>query len=52
MERFQLKKILFKTPIQNVGAIRVKEELGIRSVGEENISFSIIQNGTWVKIFD
>ncbi len=35
MERFNLKRILFKTPMQNRGAIRVKEKLGIRVVGEE-----------------
>jgi len=28
-ERFDLRRILFKTPVQNMGAIRVKEKLGI-----------------------
>jgi RimJ/RimL family protein N-acetyltransferase len=52
MERFNLKRILFKTPIQNIAAIRVKEELGIRCVGEESISFGIIQDGTRAKVFE
>jgi RimJ/RimL family protein N-acetyltransferase len=52
MERFNLKRILFKTPIQNIAAIRVKEQLGIRCVGEESISFGIIQDGTRAKVFE
>jgi len=51
-ERFNLKKILFKTPLQNGGAIRVKEKLGIRVVGEETIGFGIIKEGTRAKVFE
>jgi hypothetical protein len=52
MERFALKKILYKTPIQNIGAIRVKEKLGIRCIGEELIGFGIIKEGTQAKVFE
>lgn len=52
MDRFNLKRILFKTPIQNVGAIRVKEELGIRYIGEEIINIGVIRDGTRAKVFE
>jgi RimJ/RimL family protein N-acetyltransferase len=52
MERFNLKRILFKTPIQNIAAIRVKEQLGIRCIGDEIISFGIIRDGTRAKVFE
>mgnify|MGYP001584581062 CR=1 FL=1 len=52
MQRFNLKKILFKTPIQNISAIRVKEKLGIRFVGEEIIDFGIVRAGTRAKVFE
>lgn len=52
MERFNLERILFKTPIQNQGAIRVKEKLGIRYLGEETINFSIIKDGTRAQVFE
>lgn len=52
MERFKLNRILFKTPTQNVGAIRVKEKLKIRYVGEEVINFGIIKDGTLAKVFE
>jgi len=35
LQRFDLQRIRFKPPAQNVGAIRVKEKLGIRFIGEE-----------------
>lgn len=52
MERFHLTKILFKTPIQNTGAIRVKEKIGIRCIGEETIGFGIIRDGTRAEVFE
>ncbi len=52
MERFNLQKILFKTPEQNIGAIKVKEKLGIRCIGEEVIGFDIIREGTIGKVFE
>jgi RimJ/RimL family protein N-acetyltransferase len=52
MERFNLQKIIFKTPVQNVGAIKVKEKLGIRCIGEEVIGFDIIREGTIGKVFE
>ncbi|MBC7692839.1 MAG: GNAT family N-acetyltransferase [Methylotenera sp.] len=51
-ERFDLKRILFKTPVQNIGAIRVKEKLGIPCIGEELIDFGIIRAGTRAKVFE
>ncbi|MFH1728752.1 MAG: hypothetical protein ABIA04_10085 [Pseudomonadota bacterium] len=50
--RFKLKKIIFKTPIQNIGAIRVKEKLCIRCIGEEIISYEFIKEGTKAKVFE
>ena len=52
MERFDLKRILYKTPIQNTGAIRVKEKLGIREIGEETIELGIIRAGTKARVFE
>jgi RimJ/RimL family protein N-acetyltransferase len=52
LDRFDLKKIAFKTPVGNSGAIRVKEKLGIREVGEEVISFSIVKDGTLARAFE
>jgi RimJ/RimL family protein N-acetyltransferase len=52
MDRFNLNRILFKTPIQNIGAIRVKEQLRIRYIGEEIISFGVIRDGTRAKVFE
>jgi RimJ/RimL family protein N-acetyltransferase len=51
-KRFSLKKIVFKTPEQNIGAIKVKERLGIPMVGEEIIDFDIIKPGTKAKVFE
>jgi RimJ/RimL family protein N-acetyltransferase len=52
LERFDLKRILFKTPVQNAGAIRVKEKLGIRCIGEEVVDFGILRAGTVAKVFE
>ncbi len=52
LRRFDLKRILFKTPVQNVGAIRVKEKLGIRCIGEELVDFGIIRPGTLAKVYE
>lgn len=52
IERFNLRRVLFKTPLQNVGAIRTKEKLGIRSIGEETIGFGIIREGTLARVFE
>jgi RimJ/RimL family protein N-acetyltransferase len=52
VDRFNLKRILFKTPIQNIAAIRAKEQLGIRCIGEEIIDFGIVKDGTRAKVFE
>ena len=52
IKRFNLNRILFKTPVQNTGAIRVKEKLGIRLIGEEVISYGIIKEDTLAKVFE
>lgn len=52
MNRFSLKRIWFKTPIQNTGSIRVKQKLGIREVGEETIGFGIVKEGTHARVFE
>lgn len=52
IERFDLKRFVFKTPLQNTAAIRVKEKLGIRVTGEETVDFGIIKAGTRAKTFE
>lgn len=52
IQRFNLKRILFKTPQQNIGALRVKEKLGIRCIGEEIIGSDITKDGTLAKVFE
>lgn len=52
LQRFDLRRILFKTPTQNVGAIRVKEKLGIRYIGEEVVGFGVIRSGTLAKVYE
>jgi RimJ/RimL family protein N-acetyltransferase len=52
LQRFDLKRILFKTPVQNVGAIRVKEKLGIRCIGDVVVDFGIIRAGTRAKVYE
>jgi RimJ/RimL family protein N-acetyltransferase len=52
-ERFGFKKIIFKTPVNNLGALRVKEKLGISVLGEEVLNgFGLIKDGTRVRIFE
>jgi RimJ/RimL family protein N-acetyltransferase len=52
-KRFNLKRILFKTPLQNTGAIRVKEKLGIHCIGEETVvNLGILKDGTYTKVFE
>jgi RimJ/RimL family protein N-acetyltransferase len=52
LQRFDLKRILFKTPVQNVGALRVKEKLGIRCIGEELVDFGVIRAGTLARVYE
>jgi len=51
-KRFQLKRIDFKTPLQNIGAIRVKEKLGILVVGEEELATPIGRSGLRARCFE
>jgi RimJ/RimL family protein N-acetyltransferase len=52
LRRFDLRRTLFKTPVQNAGAIRVKEKLGLRCLGEELVDFGIIRPGTLAKLYE
>ena len=52
IKRFDLQKILYKTPMQNIGAIRVKQKLGIRELGEESVDFGIVKSGTLARVFE
>ncbi len=51
-DHLNLKRIVFQTPMQNRGAIRLKEKLGIRIVGETLIDLSIIRTGTRGLVFE
>lgn len=52
MERFQLERVLFKTPRQNTASLRVKEKLGVREIGEETIGFGVVREGTVARVFE
>lgn len=52
IEKFRLKKVLFKTPIQNKGALRIKAKLGLEEVGEEALDFGIYKAGIKAKVFE
>lgn len=52
MDRFELKRILFKTPVVNTGALKVKEKLGIPKIGEEDIGFGIVKAGTRAHVYE
>ena len=52
MDQFNLPKIVFKTPLQNVGAQRVKEKLGITCIGQELIENPNIIEGTMAKVYE
>lgn len=52
MDRFDLKRMLYKTPRQNIASIRVKEKLGMRFIGEEAIGFGIVKEGTIAKVYE
>jgi RimJ/RimL family protein N-acetyltransferase len=52
-DSFCFQRIIFKTPINNLGAIRVKEKLGLKILGEEVlIGKGIVKDGTRVKVFE
>jgi hypothetical protein len=50
IDRFNLRRILFKTPVQNTAAISVKEQLAIRCTGEAIINFGITRDDTRAKV--
>lgn len=53
IDRFDLRKIVFKTPAQNPGPNRVKEKLGIRCGGEETLrDFNILRDGLLVRVWE
>lgn len=52
VQRFDLKKIFFKTPRQNTGAIKVKEKLSIPEIGEEELDFGIYRQGVKARVFE
>ncbi|MGE4133341.1 MAG: GNAT family N-acetyltransferase [Bdellovibrionales bacterium] len=52
MNRFNLKRIVYKTPKQNTASIRVKEKLGMRFIGEEEIGHGLVKAGTIAKVFE
>jgi hypothetical protein len=52
IERFGLKRLLYKTPQQNTSSIRVKDKLGIRFIGEEIVEFGILKAGTRARVYE
>lgn len=51
-ERFQLQKIVFKTPVANQAAIRIKEKLKIPCVGKEVLKDEIYLENIEAKVFE
>ena len=52
IERFRLKRLLYKIPIQNTGALRMVEKLEIREIGKEVLNSGIVIAGTRVRVFE
>lgn len=52
VDRFNLKRVVYKTPKQNIASIRVKEKLGIRFLGEEVVSHGLVKEGTVAKVYE
>ena len=48
---FSLKEILFKTPVQNLAPMKIKEKLGLKPIGEEILDWPILLPGTRAKVF-
>lgn len=51
-QRFNLQRILFYTPAQNLAAIHLKESLGIRCTGTEIVGGGVAKENTTVKIYE
>jgi hypothetical protein len=51
MNRFKLQNLLFKTPIVNKAANRIKEKLGIAASGEEVLDYSFMFPGTIARVY-
>lgn len=49
---FDVRKILFKTPIQNRAPMRIKEKLGLLPVGEEIIDWPVLVRPLPTKVFE
>lgn len=47
-----LEKIVFKTPAQNTGALKVKERLGLKQVGQEISQYGLLQTGTVLCVYE
>ncbi len=52
IERFKLKRLMFKIPLQNAGGLRVLEKLQIREVGKETLNLGIVKAGTAARAFE
>lgn len=52
MERFNLKKIIFKTPVLNIGALKVKEKLGLKSLGLTKLELPFFDKPVDANIFE
>ena len=53
LKRFQLQRIIFRTPVQNQAAIRIKGKLGFIYLGEELAhNRGIIKDGTRLRVYE
>ncbi|MBI4405985.1 MAG: GNAT family N-acetyltransferase [Deltaproteobacteria bacterium] len=51
-DRFNLMKVIFKTPAQNVGPNRIKEKMGLKSLRQEKTDYPLHPDGMIVNIYE
>jgi RimJ/RimL family protein N-acetyltransferase len=50
-DRFDLREVLFKTPVGNVAANRIKEKLGLRRAGQTPVEYDFMLPGVMANIY-
>lgn len=51
-DRFNLKKILFKTPAHNIGPNKVKQKMGIQFLRQEKTDYPLHPDGMLVNVYE
>jgi len=50
-QEFKLARVIFKTPVQNLAPMRIKEKLGIKPIAEEIIDWPALVEPLQTKVF-